>query len=320
MSESWRRRCAILKAMMRKGGTITTREAVRVAGARDKETAIKDLKALVDCAGVKRVGEGRDAHWALPRTDVVLGMDVSLQDRLALRVGRDFVGGMLRDTDFSESLQNFDEQVARLDPEEDATKDALDRRFYFIHEPEKDYSPHRATLALVAEALLGSYFIAFEYGDRRHTSVRPYTLVAYKRGLYLLAMTGKRDPTTFAVERMRAVEVSEERFDYPYASAWDPRRHLARCFGIFPDPEHPPQRVRLRFEPAAVRYVENRRWMPTQRIVPGPGGTLELEFEATGRELVGLVLQFGELVEVIEPSWLREQVADRLRRAAARYG
>jgi len=48
--------------------------------------------------------------------------------------------------------------------------------------------------------------------------------------------------------------------------------------------------------------------------------SLYFVFEATGPEIVSMVLEYGHLVEVITPGWLRFDVAHRLAEGAKRYG
>lgn len=315
----WVRRCRILKHIMRTG-RITNREARRITGESDKRTIQRDLEALSDHAGVQWVDAGQGSYWALAPDERMMGLPVSLQDRLAMRVGHEFVRSFLYQTDFSESVERMDRAMLELDPDSDVTRDALSRRFHFIHEPEKDYTAHRELLSRLTRALLETRLVSFEYstmrGSKQHSSVRPYTLVVYKRGLYLVARTSRPDPTVFRVEKISNLEVSDHQFEYPYASQWDPDTHFGSCFGIFPNGD--PQDVRLRFTGNAVDYARSRVWMAGQEVIDFEDAC-EVRFAATGRELESLALQFGELVEVLEPESLRVRVAERLALAAALY-
>src|SRR5262249_57454550 len=75
--------------------------------------------------------------------------------------------------------------------------------------------------------------VGIDYGggtSRVHT-FDPYTLAVYRGGLYLMGRSEHHyDVINLAVERIRSVEVTQERFEYP--DRYSPRRHHRGVFGI----------------------------------------------------------------------------------------
>jgi hypothetical protein len=61
--------------------------------------------------------------------------------------------------------------------------------------------------------------------------------------------------------------------------------------------------------------------LPKFRITPSKNGeSAELSFKANhGAGASRWLLQFGEAIEVLEPAWLRTEIAQRLNAAAAKY-
>jgi predicted DNA-binding transcriptional regulator YafY len=93
---------------------------------------------------------------------------------------------------------------------------------------------------------------------------------------------------------------------------------LASGYGIFSGTKV--QWAKLRFAPSVARYVALEEWHPKQRSSPEGGGSYVLEVPfSSEKELVMDVLRYGVDVEVLEPPALREEVARRLKAAAARY-
>lgn len=309
--------------MLIQRGSVTTAKAAQITGA-DRRVALDDLKALEQhMVPVSPRGDGRDRQWMLQDAWRAVGLPIGLRERLAMRVGRELVGGFLHHTEVGEALERLDLELSHLDAEA-GDRDELGRRFHFIHEPSKDYSRHREALELVIEALLGSHPLSFDYrspgrAPKPYPRIEPLTLIVYKRGVYL-ACERRRRFRTFAVERMSAVAIHrDERFAYPRPSEYDPAAALDGRYGLTSD-DRAPERVVLRFEREVRTFVETREWVPGQRVRPHPDGGCDLEFDASGRELVSLVTSFGDKVEVMEPEWLRERVRDELERALARYG
>ena len=79
--------------------------------------------------------------------------------------------------------------------------------------------------------------------------------------------------------------------------------------------------MRLLFEPAAARYVRERRWHPTQAEADRPDGRTEVTLEVSDlREVRSWVLSWGAACRVLEPAELREQVVAELESALESYG
>ena len=79
--------------------------------------------------------------------------------------------------------------------------------------------------------------------------------------------------------------------------------------------------AKLRFTPAAARWVAAQSWHSAQRSQVEADGSYVLELPySDDRELVMEILKFGADVEVLAPEALRARVAEVLRKAVERYG
>ena len=316
----WRRRIKLLRVLFQRG-QIATAQAARILGV-DRRKARADLQALeLNGVPLRTEGENRDRRWVIDRSWQLFGVPVGLQERLAMLFGRELVDCFLHDTDFGDALQGLAKQFEALDPL--GLNGDLNRRFFCVHEPQKDYGGKREILDELVRAILGNYRVSFEYTSARgenkpYTGIAPLTLAIYKRGVYLLFE--RRDALrTFAVERIDNLQaIPNQTFDYPYPSEYNPKERLADRYGISTDGREPEQVV-LRFAPHTRAFVEGRTWMPGQTTKVLEDGSIELTMMATGYELGSMVLQFGDAVEVIEPRRLRERVKNELQRALAKY-
>ncbi|MFZ5480843.1 MAG: helix-turn-helix transcriptional regulator [Myxococcota bacterium] len=273
-----------------------------------------------------REGEGQEARWVLGPGWRHLGLHLSLSDRLGMMFGRELVQSFLHGTDVGDAVARLDAQVAALDT--DAPGDVhLKRRFFYIHEPEKEYSTHREAIRTLIGAILSGHRITFTYRSARaqkateRRAAMPLTLAAYKRGLYLFYWECRSDVVQeAAIERIASLTSHPElSFQYPPPSEYDPGRHLAGRFGIAVG-EHPVETVRLWCAPGKRDYLAGRRWMAEGSTIRDlPDGACELTFRATGPELVSMVLSFGKTLRVIEPAWLRKEVETELQKALEHY-
>jgi predicted DNA-binding transcriptional regulator YafY len=82
-----------------------------------------------------------------------------------------------------------------------------------------------------------------------------------------------------------------------------------------------PYEVVLRFDAYQARWIRERTWHPSQQIEEHADGGLTLRLTIAGEgDLLRWVLGYGSHVEVLDPAWLRERVAEGVRRMGEMYG
>lgn len=185
-----------------------------------------------------------------------------------------------------------------------------------------DYSSHAELLGQLRDALIHQQRLSIRYtppGRQRPTAylVDPYTLIFYKGGLYLLAYAHNRKALrTFAVERIGSVRLEQERFELP--PDYSPEERLKGAFGIVAEPV---MEVSARFSSQVAHAVRGRLWHPSQRITDGDDGSVVLTFSAGGKmEIIAWLLSYGEHVEVLAPTGLRQEVEGIVARMKKVYG
>ncbi len=180
----------------------------------------------------------------------------------------------------------------------------------------------------LAKAVLECRELHFEYrklADDRPAKRRlqPYHLAEIDGGWYLIGYDLDRGARrTFAVQRMRAVHLTEKRF--VRSRDFRLEDHFAGSFGVWSGADRggATHRVRIRFRGFAARVVAERRWHPSQEIVPivPDGSIIEMSLRLTALEdIARWILGFGAQAEALEPPELRETVASELHRAARQY-
>jgi predicted DNA-binding transcriptional regulator YafY len=146
--------------------------------------------------------------------------------------------------------------------------------------------------------------------------VDPYTLLVYKKGLYLAGFSHHHNSVrTFGLDGFRSIDWKKgEKFEYP--ADYQPEKLVEGSFGLFTGPR---VKVRVYFDDKVARYVKRRQWHPTQEIEKVANGiVLTLHVHGTV-ELMSWVLGFGEKAEILEPESLRSEVARVVEAAARRY-
>jgi proteasome accessory factor B len=224
--------------------------------------------------------------------------------------------GFLRGTGMDDDLgEVFDRLELALKKSDHALYENLGRKLYDLNEAAYDYSDKLEVVNDVITALLREERLTLIPKEGEPVKVDPYTLALYKKGLYLLAYSHPRSAMrSFGLDKIIETERHVgERFDYP--DDWDPAEFLGG-WGIMSGPQ---VRVRVRFDAHVAPFVKRRAWHRTQTLEE-KDGSLVFTAEPRGhKEMVSWVLGFGASAEVLEPKELRAEVAEELRKAAARY-
>jgi predicted DNA-binding transcriptional regulator YafY len=153
-------------------------------------------------------------------------------------------------------------------------------------------------------------------------TIDPYQIFFKRRALYLDAyVVDKHQIWMFRVNRIQqvafvGVQVPEPVVDYNFH-----KRHR-HSFSVFVG--DPPQRVRVRFDPAVHpgirQYITETLWHGSQQIEDLPDGRFIFQVEVSEpREVGWWALQWGACAEVLEPEELRREVAETVRKMGQLY-
>ena len=287
-------------------------------------TAIRYIRAL-QVAGepLYEEVEGRRKVWRLMASARQQTVTLTTAQMVALFLSRrvfDFLAG----TGFKEDLDDlFGKLEAQLRRKDFASARNLGRKVFDVNEARHIYEGRIEDVNDIVTALLREERLRVTHesvsGGKKTFVLEPYTLMVYKKGLYLVgrSLGHGGELRTFALDAFKEVEwLRGDTFDYP--ADYRPEQVTEGAFGLIRGSEV--TRVRILFDPKVARYVERVMWHPTQRFKRTAAG-LEMTMEVRGTtEVVGWVLGFGADARVVEPAALRDAVAGELRRAAQRYG
>lgn len=169
--------------------------------------------------------------------------------------------------------------------------------------------------ARVRAAILDRRVIAFVYvdssGNRTEREVEPLTLVYKGLAWYLYCYCRLRgDFRLLRISRIKGLNVRDERFER--------RVPPANASLNYEDPTKRVLHLRLRFGPDVMHRVYDD--FDDRNIARNPDGTLDVVTSFPEDEWVyGYLLSYGKNVEVLEPSDVREGVAERLAEAIGQY-
>lgn len=190
------------------------------------------------------------------------------------------------------------------------------------HPPRHQGSEHLNTLleAVRERIVVRFHYRKFGSDDATERTIHPYLLKEYRGRWYLIGRSDTDERVkTFGLDRMGEVQLAED-LDFQTDFTFDPDTYFRHAYGIITF-HGEPETVRLRFSPIDGQYVKTVPLHDTQRIVreDDSGVYVELTVGVT-KELELDLLGFGAGVEVLDPTHLRERMAEHARRMLGMYG
>lgn len=147
-------------------------------------------------------------------------------------------------------------------------------------------------------------------------NVRPYCVKYFKQRWYLLGDSdlGLR---IYSLDRFVDMEELEEHFEIP--KGFDAEEYFGNYFGVIIGEE--PEDVKIRVVPDQVKYFRTLPMHGSQRETVQEDGSSVFSYHiAPTLDFVQEILSHGADVEVLEPTELRESIADIIAGMASRYG
>jgi proteasome accessory factor B len=156
---------------------------------------------------------------------------------------------------------------------------------------------------------------SFSSEREKEYTVEPARVVFAQGAFYVVAFVPEYgEQRTFAVDRIRTLSVTEERFE-PIESD---EEAFAHSLGVH---QGPPERIEIQFEPRIARYVKERVWHASQEVADNPDGSIRLTLHVSNDQaLRSWILGFGALAKVISPLTLAAQIVEEVEGTRKRYG
>jgi predicted DNA-binding transcriptional regulator YafY len=249
----------------------------------------------------------RDSHTRPPIYTLRGGTPaLSDADLRALALIRDTFGS--KHPQFTAISALLDTLTSRLDAEQQAeyTRRQVSRAPL---QPAIDYTPHAATIARLELAISRREIISFRYtnshGNSSEHQTEPYEIEYYERHFYLIAYSlATQQILDYRVDRVADIRTVQ---------TLPP--HLSRTRA------RPAIRFRYRLAAILARGELSQRFESQHIVERLPNG--DAIIEALGRSdffIVRTLLKYAGNAELLEPDWLRAQMAAEVGRVAALYG
>lgn len=190
----------------------------------------------------------------------------------------------------------------------------------------EDIPSGREYLDPVIDAMKRNQFIHITYhnywkNEEKEHYLMPLCIKLFRQRWYIVGrIWPAMNDTVFCLDRIRAFRLSSHTFEYP--KDFDAQQFFAGCFGIITDRNCNVQDVVLKVSARQSNYMRDLPMMPgeeQQEIERTPDYSIfRLRVRPT-YDFQQELLWNREELEVLEPQWLRKEVADTIERMWNKY-
>ena len=188
----------------------------------------------------------------------------------------------------------------------------------------EDVPSGREYLEPIIDAMKKNRFVHINYlnywkGDTRDHYVMPLCINLFRQRWY---MVGRNWPAgkdlVFCLDRIRGFRQSSHTFEYP--KDFNLIEYFDGCFGIIAATDCDTQKVRLKVNIGQANYLRDLPLHESQRETERTDEYSILEYHLRPTfDFQQEILWNGEDVEVLEPLWLRKEIAGKIMRMWNKY-
>lgn len=158
-------------------------------------------------------------------------------------------------------------------------------------------------------------------GKSTTRELEPYGLLCRHNVWYLVGRCGEAgERRVFRLDHIGRLEIIENSI-YTIPPDFSLKEAYGDAWGVWTEAEpDPPVTVRLRVAPGLAQKFRVTRYHESQATENLPDGGLEVRFRVTGaQEMIPWLMMWGSSLEVLEPDWLRQALADNLAETLGLY-
>ncbi len=159
--------------------------------------------------------------------------------------------------------------------------------------------------------------------EENNFDVQPYCVKLFRQRWYLVARSTysyyyEKGPRIYSLDRIKQLHATEETFEMP--KDWSAQEYFDGCFGIIADQSMEPQTVKLKVSVGHANYIRDLKIHETQEeIERNEEYSIFTLFIRPAFDFQQEILRNGEDIEVLEPLWLRQEIAGKIQRMWNKY-
>lgn len=179
-------------------------------------------------------------------------------------------------------------------------------------------------LSAIIEAMKSNNVVRMTYQsywrEDSHTfEVHPYCVKLFKQRWYMVAFNPYYDRLMiYSLDRILDMEKQKTKFNMP--DEFSPTDYFSDYYGVTANTNTKVEKVKIKVSAGQANYLRSLRLHPTQEEVDRNDEYSTFTYRLCPEfDFVIELLSKGEDVEVLEPTWLRKEIAGKVSRLHAKY-
>ena len=177
--------------------------------------------------------------------------------------------------------------------------------------------------AMKENRVLNITYHSYWKDEENNFDVQPYCVKLFRQRWYLVARSTysyyyEQGPRVYSLDRIKYLQTTEETFEMP--KDWNAETFFDGCFGIIADQSIEPETVKLKVSASQANYIRDLQLHESQKeIERNDQYSIFTFFLRPAFDFQQEILWNGENVEVLEPLWLRKEIAGKVKRMWNKY-
>ena len=179
-------------------------------------------------------------------------------------------------------------------------------------------------LELFIKAMKRNYEVVFDYypfnKPMESLHLYPYAMKVYNKRWYVAGYVKEKEAIRcIALDRIGDINITKNTYEMP--DDFSAHKYFANTIGIFTNEQLQPKKVRLRVGAKAVEYFRSLPLHKSQEeVATNYNEYSDFQYRlCLTPELTTAILSYADLVEVLEPQELRDEIKERLEKCITKY-
>ena len=160
--------------------------------------------------------------------------------------------------------------------------------------------------------------------DEENTfDVQPFCVKLFRQRWYLVARSTysyyyEQGPRIYSLDRIRNLHSTDETFQLP--EDWDSQEFFDEFFGIIANHRFEPETIKLKVSAGQANYIRDLKLHRSQDEIERNEEYSIFSYRLRPAfDFIQEILKSGEDMEVLEPEWLRKEIAEKIKRIWNKY-
>ena len=160
--------------------------------------------------------------------------------------------------------------------------------------------------------------------DEENTfDVQPFCVKLFRQRWYLVARSTysyyyEQGPRIYSLDRIRNLHSTDETFQLP--EDWDSQEFFDEFFGIIANHRFEPETIKLKVSAGQANYIRDLKLHRSQDEIERNEEYSIFSYRLRPAfDFIQEILKSGEDMEVLEPEWLRKEIAGKIKRMWNKY-